>query len=202
MHDNLVPIVRKYLETKFLRPYADHSVEAFKAVLSFTGKRHCPMILDACCGVGASSKALSAMYPDHLIIGIDKSEKRLLKAQKLPENLILVRADLMDLYRMFVEHEFKFTRQYLLYPNPWPKSVHLKRRWHASPVFPSILSLGGELTVRSNWRTYVDEFEQALQVAGLCADVSLYEPDTFFTPFEKKYHESDQSLWQLTCSLG
>jgi hypothetical protein len=55
---------------------------------------------------------------------------------------------------------------YLLYPNPYPKQVRLNQRWYAHASFPILLQVllncsgggGGSLTVRSNWRQYLEEF--------------------------------------------
>jgi SAM-dependent methyltransferase len=61
---------------------------------------------------------------------------------------------------------------YLLYPNPYPKQVRLNQRWYAHASFPILMQLrllggsggddgGGSLTVRSNWRQYLEEFGMA-----------------------------------------
>jgi hypothetical protein len=64
---------------------------------------------------------------------------------------------------------------YLLYPNPYPKQVRLNQRWYAHASFPILLQLlllhcsgsgvtaGGSLTVRSNWRQYLEEFGMACE---------------------------------------
>jgi SAM-dependent methyltransferase len=60
---------------------------------------------------------------------------------------------------------------YLLYPNPYPKQVRLNQRWYVHASFPILMQLlllgggggdgGGSLTVRSNWRQYLEEFGTA-----------------------------------------
>lgn len=205
IHDNLDTVVRKHLETAFLKPYADHSKRAFDAVSNklenFKGK---PIIFDSCCGVGDSTRALAKKHPSHVVIGADKSEKRLLteRADALPGNLIFVRTDLNDFYRMAVDAGWQVDKHYILYPNPWPKSEHLKRRWHGAPVFPTILKLGGRLELRSNWQIYLQEFQAALKIAGVEADVSPYGADIPITAFETKYKASGQPLWRLTAIVN
>jgi len=93
-------------------------------------------------------------------------------------------------------------KHYILYPNPWPKSKHVQRRWHGAAVFPSIIALGGELEMRSNWRLYLDEFKLALQVAGRQGEVAQFDPVATITPFERKYQASGQALFKLTASLS
>ncbi len=94
-------------------------------------------------------------------------------------------------------------RHYLLYPNPWPKSAHLKRRWHGHPVFPHLLALGGELEARSNWRLYLEELAAALALAGITASVTpVADTEETLTDFEEKYRLSGHQLWRLSATLG
>ena len=86
---------------------------------------------------------------------------------KLPRNLILMRADLNDFYRLAADAGWRLARHFILYPNPWPKSVHLKRRWHGAPVFPYMLRLGGVMELRSNWKLYLGGVcRRACDIAG------------------------------------
>jgi len=205
IHENLDAIVRKHLDTHFQKPYADHSKRAFddvrRALEGFAGQ---PIVFDSCCGVGDSTRLLAKKYPSHVVIGADKSEKRLSteRAEATSRNLIFVRTDLNDFYRMAVDAGLRFDRHYILYPNPWPKAEHLKRRWHGAPVFSSILKLGGRLELRSNWQIYLLEFQAALNIAGIDAEVSSFEADKPMTAFEAKYLDSKHQLWRLTADLN
>lgn len=204
IHENLIATVQKHLRSRFQKPYADHSKRAFDRVAErrqqFSGY---PIIFDSCCGVGDSSRALAERNPGHFVIGADKSEKRLMteRTSDLPENLIMVRTDLNDFYRMAVDAGWRFDRHYIFYPNPWPKSEHLKRRWHGAPVFPYMLALGGILELRSNWKLYLDEFCAALETAGVGGIISPFDVDRPITAFEAKYDASGQRLWQLVADL-
>jgi len=203
VHERLEHTVRKHLLHPFQRPIADHTQTAFSDVQVKLATHVRPLILDSCCGTADSSRVLATDNPDHWVVGIDKSEHRLHKehTEKPPENLILLRADLNDFYRLAVIAGWQPVRHYLLYPNPWPKSAHLGRRWHGAPVFPDILKLGGCLELRSNWKIYLDEFQIALSIAGYASEIFAFEPTSYLTAFEKKYHLSSQPLWRLTCNL-
>lgn len=75
-----------------------------------------------------------------------------------PANLLLLRADLVDLWILASrDTAWEVVEHTILYPNPYPKRSQLRSRWHGHPVFPLILSLGGRITLRSNWKTYLDE---------------------------------------------
>ncbi len=203
VHENLEKTVLRHLNSAFLKPIGDHTRAAFDDVTSQIAVHDRPLVLDACCGVGDSSRALAAIYPDHWVVGVDKSASRLNRERehRSPENLILVRADLNDFYRLAAAAEWRPTHHFVLYPNPWPKAEHLKRRWHGAPVFPDMLKLGGRLELRSNWRLYLEEFCTALALAGHRGEIEPYDAGNPITPFEAKYKASRQALWRLTAKL-
>lgn len=203
VNERLGEIVTKHLSSSFLRPIAPHTKTAFDALQTTLKNKKQPVILDACCGVGDSSRQLAKRFPGHWVVGIDKSAHRLSKerAGTDPENLVLLRADLNDFYRLAAAAKWQPERHYILYPNPWPKAAHLKRRWHGAPVFPAIVKLGGRMEIRSNWKIYLEEFKIALEIAGHASTLNAFEPESYLTPFEKKYHQSDQQLWQLEAEL-
>lgn len=203
-HEKLADFVERHRAHVFRKPYAPWNVEAFEVAMR-TWNHQAPLLLDSACGVGWSSLQLARQYPDHFVIGVDQSEDRLERGKpgEMPENLLFVRADLVDFWRLLVDARVKLARHYILYPNPWPKIGHLARRWHGHPVFPAIPALGGVLECRSNWRTYVEELAQALQlVCGKTGEVEEFpvsgEP---LTAFERKYRDSGQALYRLVVDL-
>lgn len=199
--------VRKAMTSPLRKPMAEHTRAAFERARVWLRARPCdPLILDAGCGVGLSTRRLAAQFPDQSIIGIDRSAARLSRDHgALPDNALLVRADLIDFWRLALADGWQPTRHYLLYPNPYPKASHLKVRWHGHPVFPAILALGGRLEVRSNWRLYVEEFALGVnQVTGRRVAVQEHVIGTgelALTPFEQKYHDSGQALWRLVVAV-
>jgi tRNA (guanine-N7-)-methyltransferase len=207
-HPRLREVVSKHLQTRFLRPTSAASLQAFAELdARLEGKRE-NLILDTGCGTGASTLELARNNPDSQVIGIDKSMVRLARGQQLlqqadaPQNALLLRCDLVDFWRLAAQADWCIRHQYLLYPNPWPKLEHLKRRWHAHPVFPSLLALGGTLELRCNWRIYADEFAQALDCAGIVASVEEFIPEIALTPFEQKYQASAHTLWRCHASIS
>jgi tRNA G46 methylase TrmB len=209
-HEGLARRVARALEHPLRKPVAEHTREAFATAQCWRQERlAAPLMLDAGCGVGLSSRRLARRFPDHAVIGIDRSADRLDRDHgPVPDNALLVRADLVDFWRLALAADWQPSRHYLLYPNPYPKAVHLKRRWHGHPVFPVILALGGRIELRSNWKLYVEEFALALQQAtGTRAEVEALDlpPDSIhdecLTPFEGKYHAGGHSLWRLKVTL-
>ncbi len=203
IHKNLEVTVLKHRRSLFAKPISEHSVQAFEQAQRWReqqGER--PLIFDACCGVGQSSRLIAEAHPASAVIGVDKSAHRLGKEHEArPDNLLLLRADLNDFYRLARDAQWRLQKHYILYPNPWPKSAHLGRRWHGAPVFPAMLALGGELELRTNWRLYALEFQQALQLHGFESALAPMSVSAPLTPFEAKYDRSGQQIWRLSASL-
>lgn len=205
-HQDLARRVARALATPLQKPVAEHTRTAFARADAWRAEQQKPLILDAGCGVGLSTRRLAAAFPDCAVIGVDRSANRLRRDHgPLADNALLVRADLVDFWRLAWQAGWAPVRHYLLYPNPYPKASQLKMRWHGHPVLPWILGLGGRLELRSNWRLYVEEFALAVaQATGREAALAAYTPagaNDYLTPFEAKYAEGGQPLWQLTVEL-
>jgi tRNA G46 methylase TrmB len=198
-HPRLADAVRRHLASPFRREPGAIGRRAFDSVAK---RLEAPFVLDAGCGTGASTLALARKFPQHTVLGVDKSAVRLARGQRvlaraaLP-NAVLLHCELVDFWQLACRAGLRCTRQYLLYPNPWPKPEHLKRRWPAHPVLPALLALGGRLELRSNWQVYAQEFAAALRIAGRDAACAKFAPDTEpTTPFEHKYLASGHTLWR------
>ncbi|CAM9380618.1 unnamed protein product, partial [Ectocarpus fasciculatus] len=173
-------------------PISSHTQAAYRHAVDFVLEFHrsnspeeqqqrssLPVVLDSGCGTGRSSALLARSNPHLPVIGIDRSAVRLAKGgggaekerkgnrgnrrrEPLPENLLLLRADLVDLWILASrDNAWEIKEHHILYPNPYPKRSQLRSRWHGHSVFPVILSLGGVITLRSNWKAYLDEVCQA-----------------------------------------
>lgn len=203
-HQDLARRVSRALTHPLRKPIAEHTQQSFTQTAEWLMSRQQPLILDSGCGVGISTRQLAAQFPTHAVIGIDRSEDRLGRDHgELPSNALLVRADLVDFWRLAYQAGWSPERHYLLYPNPYPKAGHLKMRWHGNAVLPTLLALGGHFELRSNWLIYVEEFALAVeQVTGKQAAVAEIAPkDNYLTPFEAKYARSGQALWRLCVDL-
>jgi tRNA (guanine-N7-)-methyltransferase len=204
IHPRLDAIVRKHLASTWSQPLHRPSTDTWRELQQmgvFEAQR--PLILDSGCGTGESTRRLAGVYPGHLVIGVDRSLKRLGRGGAATgilqrENYLLLRSELATFWRLMLESGYSPERHYLLYPNPWPKSAHLMRRWHGHPVFPVLLALGGEIELRCNWEVYAQEFARAAGLAtGAISAVKQIKPDTPVSPFERKYHERGQTLYAV-----
>jgi tRNA G46 methylase TrmB len=205
IHKNLQKVVNRQLASSSQKPLSAHTEQAFQQAINWLGDWQGELILDSCCGVGESTVNIAQAHPHARVIGIDKSALRTNKHQAYASNVqnyLVLRADLNDFLTLLVLNEKKLTKHYLLYPNPYPKSAHLQRRWYATAALKDMLKLGGVLEVRSNWQLYIQEFSAALAIAKVDSEVGVYVRDKAITPFERKYWQSGQSSWQLLANLS
>lgn len=203
IHQQLEATVRKHLGSTFQRPIARHAYDAWSLLKEKWGGSK-GLVLDSGCGTAQSTRMLAEKHADCFVVGVDRSVVRLDKQADMPANSLLLRTNLEDLWRLMAADNVRLAHHYLLYPNPYPKAAQLRYRWHGSPAFPSLIALGGELTLRSNWRLYLEEFGQALKFAEPSAKIALDELSVgakSLTVFEKKYCDSNQRLYQLAAKI-
>lgn len=208
-HPQLERVVRRHcLHDWRVRPHQP-TVAAFdqlQALLEGSPPR--PLILDSGCGTGESTQLIGTVYPDSWVIGIDQSSKRLEKtgAMQFPHvqgNVIWIRAELASFWWLAHQAGWQLAGHYILYPNPWPKPAQLRRRWHGHPVFPTLLSLGGKLEVRTNWEVYAQEFAAAIEMAAhVTVHMDVPGGRVVTTPFERKYRDSGLSLFRVRAGLS
>jgi len=203
IHADLASLVKKHMTCQWRQPLHPPTVEAFKALLELGLGPDQKIVFDSGCGTGLSTRLIAEQHSDCLVIGIDKSTKRLgkLPAHEFPHreaNAIWVRAELTSFWRLALGAGWRLHRHYILYPNPWPKPGQILRRWHAHPVFPDLLRLGGRLEMRSNWEIYAREFAAAAGMAGAGNVRFAVEVNSDITsPFEIKYRNSGQTLYSV-----
>jgi tRNA (guanine-N7-)-methyltransferase len=203
LHPKLAEVVRRHLQTTHRAEVAAHNVQAYDALAKTLSAQPRPLVLDSFCGTGHSTAALAARHPGHLVVGIDKSARRLAKHPSgSGDNYLLLQADCEDIWSLLVRAGLRTDYHYMLYPNPWPKAGHLQRRIHGHASFPLLLQLGGTLELRSNWQVYVEEFGCAMHLAGQRGCVSrLAQSDSDLSLFEQKYRRSGHDLWSCTVRI-
>jgi tRNA (guanine-N7-)-methyltransferase len=209
VHPRLLEIVRSHLAAPWRQPLHEPSVAAFGKLAGLVDPEDDGgLVLDSGCGTGTSTRSLACLHEGAVVIGIDKSRKRLSKqgcadGPRREERVILVRADLPSFWRLAAAARWRIRRHYLLYPNPWPKPAQLRRRWHAHPVFPVLLGLGGVIELRCNWRVYAEEFALAASVlSGAKVPVTAFRPGEPLSPHEYKYVASGHELYRVVVPDG
>ena len=202
-HPRLHALVARHRRHPLQRPPTAASRARFAELAALLEPDPAPLILDAGCGTGAGTLALAGLHPDHRVIGIDKSARRLARSgvrggllQR--DNCLLLQMRLEDFYPLCLAAGWPVRHQYFLYPNPWPKAGHLRRRWHAHGLFPLIVRAGGVIELRSNWLIYAREFIASLShYPAYRAELLPCPPRRPpLSPFEKKYAASGRPLYR------
>lgn len=201
-HPDIFKLTQKHGSSIFKRPISTDQLAGFELANAWVREQNLPIILDSGCGTGMSTLLLAKRFPNHAVVGIDKSLARLKRVPACDEaphtRVFFVQSNLEDIWRLILHAGWNISRHYLLYPNPWPKSEHVKRRWHGHPVFPALICLSPYLEVRSNWKIYLEEFSLAL--ALLAKKEILPEPFLEEEPlslFEKKYWQAECPTYRL-----
>lgn len=202
-HDDLIELVEKHAATVFQRPVSEKQQAVFSQLNTAVQEKNKPIILDSGCGTGDSSAHFAEQYPNHLIVALDRSDKRLAMAEQKHQydNLIFARVNLEDAWRLMLEANWQIEKHFILYPNPYPKIGDLKKRFHGHAVFPGLLHLSSHIELRSNWRIYLEEFLLASQqISAFEGEVQIYEPAAPVTAFERKYQAVGETLNSLVLS--
>ena len=208
-HPRLQAVLQRHLRSAWRQPPHQPTVQAFAATRALLAADELrSLVLDSGCGTGASSYAIAQRHPGQVVLGVDRSATRLARSRPGPwpqrdGNVLLVRAELATFWRLALAAGWQLQAHYLLYPNPWPKSGQLLRRWHAHPVFPTLLALGGDLQLRCNWAVYAREF--ALATGWMTGQDLQPEPladAEGLSPFETKYRDSGHALYRLRADLS
>ena len=125
----------------------------------FGNGRECEV--DLGCGDGGFLLAVAQQHPDRLYLGVERLLGRLRKVCRRADELELdnvraVRAENRYLLEWMLQ-EGSVRRLHYLFPDPWPKEKHHKKRMmqeNVVPVLHRVLTPGGELLFRTDHEEY------------------------------------------------
>jgi tRNA (guanine-N7-)-methyltransferase len=157
--------LERYLPSRGLPPGPLVPGEAFG--------REAPVVLDVGCGHGAAAIAYAAAHPDHDVLAVDvhvPGVARLLAAAEAAgvPNLRVAIEDAVELLTIRVEPA-GLTAVHLLFPDPWPKRGHAKRRFvQASTldVLDSRLAPHGHVLVATDHDAYAEHVRSEVAAHG------------------------------------
>ena len=136
MNDELINYVRKHLTNTWKKPKPKLNSEPIELLERHLALPYRGLVIDSFCGTGESTKILSKEHPEFLVLGIDKSSYGLNKHKKsASKNYLLINEHCENIWEYLIKRGLKVDFHYIFYPNPWPKSKHLK---------PPLLSSAGE----------------------------------------------------------
>ena len=195
-HPKLFSLVDHHRQVIFKPEPLD--TECCKILLALRDSKQ-PLILDSGCGKAMSTGLISAKYPLHHVIGVDRSPNRLQPRARYKSVSYLL-CDCVSLWFFCLQNDIHFDYHYLLYPNPYPKKKHIKKRWYGHPILSTLLNIGQQTIVRSNWDIYIREFAFAANLHGFQSIMSINTKDSVTSHFEQKYQGSHETTYQIKLS--
>ncbi|MFM7083538.1 MAG: tRNA (guanosine(46)-N7)-methyltransferase TrmB [Hyphomicrobium sp.] len=156
---------QKLSQTGFIEPNFEKTFKELWLEIGFGGAEH---LLQ-----------LAKRYPDIGIIGSEPFEGGIIKALSALENdnkrnILLFNADVRPLLRVI--QRASFNRIFILFPDPWPKARHAKRRLINNDfieVLVHIMKPGGHLHIATDIRSY------AREIFDLCSHHGGFLPQTW-----------------------
>jgi len=149
------------------------------------------ILFEAGCGHGHWLADYAQAHPEATCVGIDLISWRIRKgndkkAKRGLENLFFYKAELSEFLEVLPK-AVSFERTILLFPDPWPKARHHRRRMVQTTFLDEVAERtdpGGEFCFRSDDRPYFDwtiEHLQAHDAWAIDADAAWpYESETYF----------------------
>ncbi len=164
--------------------------------------RQAPVVLEIGFGMGDSLVEMARAEPEKDFVGIEVHQPgigRILanaKAHQLT-NLKVIATDAIDVLTRNVGSE-SLDKVLLLFPDPWPKTKHHKRRI-VSPEFAALiaskLKIGGQFHLATDWQPYA---EHMLAVLDACSVLQNQYGQACFAPqnarLETKFERRGQNL--------
>ena len=172
--------------------------------------RRAPRTLEIGFGNGENLAALAAAHPERDYLGVEVHRPGvghlfLLAQQHALLNIRVVCHDAVEVLSSQLA-ENSLDEVLVLFPDPWPKKRHHKRRL-IQPEFVTLLSsrlqVGGVLRLATDWQEYA---EQMLLVLGDCAQLQNLSPTREFMPrdagrlltrFERRGQRLGHGVWDL-----
>ncbi len=165
-----------------------------------------PVELDLGCGDGGFLLEMAARFPERRFLGVERLLGRVRKVCRKAErrglgNVCVLRLDSAYAVRWLLP-KCAFARIHLLFPDPWPKKKHHKRRLVTADFAEAICDLlepGGEFLFRTDHPEYFEE--AAAAILGCERFEALDWPDDAFfyamTDFERIWRSEGKEIQKL-----
>ena len=164
--------------------------------------RSAPLHVDLGCGEGSFLNEQAQRLPEKNFLGIERLarrvEKACRKAQKT-ENMRVLCAETSYAVRYLLP-ENSVETFYLLFPDPWPKRRHHRRRIFSHELLDQISTALREKGLFRIATDQLDYFHQIEQISGAHPRFEIIDQDAADLPqtkFEKRFHEQGAPIYRL-----
>ena len=169
--------------------------------------RLAPLQVDLGCGDGSFLRELAQRHPDKDFLGIERLVGRVAKACRKAaalENVRFLNVESTYAARYLLPAASVETF-YLLFPDPWPKRRHHRRRIVTADFLDSVhraLEPSGVLRVATDQLDYFQWIERLAEADGRFVDCSTPEPwqsgvDLPLTKFERRFNALGAPIYRL-----
>jgi tRNA (guanine-N7-)-methyltransferase len=164
--------------------------------------RIAPLQVDLGCGEGSFLCELGERHPEKNFLGIERLASRVAKTSRKAariDNVRVLHAETSYAVRYLLPLHSVETF-YLLFPDPWPKRRHHRRRIFTSEFLNSVhaaLNDDGVLRIATDHRDY---FTYIQRLAGQSTDFATTEMNGQFpaSTFEKRFRRRGVPIYRLT----
>jgi len=169
--------------------------------------RIAPLHVDLGCGDGAFLSELARCHPDQSFLGIEKLVGRVAKACRKTaalENVRILKVESSYAVRYLLP-ENSVSIFYLLFPDPWPKRRHRRRRIVTTEFLDSIhraLEPGGFFHIATDQLDYFKQMQTIVPSTARkleCMKHSSFREhvDLPITKFERRFREQGTPIYRL-----
>ena len=179
---------------------SDYFRKLFKEEIFETNR---PLEIDLGCGDGSFLVAMASHYPERNFLGVERLLGRVRKVIRKAEknsllNLKVLRLELSYTIEWLLPDHCA-NRMHLLFPDPWPKKKHHKRRMVNKSFCESlvrILKEDGEFLFKTDHPDYFEESMLALENFDLLEQLS-WNTDDFYpiTDFERIWTKEGKKIY-------
>jgi len=173
--------------------------------------RRAPLHVDLGCGDGLFLSQLAHLHPEKNFLGIEKLASRVAKACRKSaylENVCVFNVESAYAVRYLLP-EVSVEAFYLLFPDPWPKRRHHRRRIVTHEFLDSIhraLVEDGVFRIATDHRDYFEQIERlargsAQKLDGLRPsnfEITEQDADLPLTKFERRFRAAGGPIYRLS----
>jgi tRNA (guanine-N7-)-methyltransferase len=166
-------------------------------------RRVAPLVVDLGCGDGSFLAAMAKSHPARNFLGIERLAGRVRtaarKASELP-NVRVLRVETAYAVRYLLPAD-SVEAFYLLFPDPWPKRRHRRRRIFTPDFLEALiaaLAAGGVLHMATDQRDYFEEMQRLASTFPPLQNTPLSETNELpSTTFEKRFLKAGADIYRL-----
>lgn len=165
--------------------------------------REAPLHVDLGCGDGSFLCELAPQLTEKNFLGIERLSRRVEKARRKSEtidNVRVLRAEISHAVRYLLPGNSVVTF-YLLFPDPWPKRRHQRRRIFTRDFLDCIaaaLQEGGFLRVTTDQLDYFRQIEGLGRAHPQFEIVAVDDVILPSTKFERRFCEKGAPIYRVT----